>query len=128
MNHIVSDCMTLGRGIACLIQDAAKKEHLHTLIQVSRPNWPASAHGHATRYLREQGLRRSTEFNSVDEFLSYLDKQLNAFSRQHPVRAEVVVADDVTLARWEARWRRVRQGAQHARIAPATEAPLSQAA
>lgn len=128
MNHIVSDCMTLGRGIAGLIQSAAKKEHLHTLVQVSRPNWPASAHARATRYLREQGLRRSTEFNCVDEFLSYLDKQLNAFSRQHPVRAEVVVADDLTLARWEARWRRVRQRVPNTSVSQATATLVSQAA
>lgn len=119
MNHIVEDSVHICRGISALIMDTTCKRNLMTMVQISRPNWPSTAHTRAVQYLRSQSLRHHSTFSSIQDYLEHLDKELNRFNQQHPVHAQMLVADELTLSRWEARWRRMRQRPQQA----ATMAP-----
>lgn len=112
MNSIVKDCVQLGQGLSGLMVDCTGRENLLTLVQISRPNWPLIAQRSAVRFLRSRQLRRSEEFPCYADFLDYLDKALSKFHLEHPVRAQVEVADELTVSRWEARWQRMRQRKQ----------------
>lgn len=109
MKHIVSDCLNVGSGLCLLVRGALDKDNLSNLVQLSRPNWHPASQAGACRYLSQRSLRRVSEFAHYMDYLAYLDKQLQDYSRQHPVRQELAVADELALARWQARWARVRQ-------------------
>ena len=112
MNSIVKDCFQLGQGLSALMVDCTGRENLLTAVQISRPNWPLSAQRSAVRFLRSRQLRHSEAFPCYADFLEYLDKALSKFQLEHPVRAQAEVADELTVSRWEARWKRMRQRKQ----------------
>lgn len=128
MNHILTDSIKLGYGISGALRDKLLTGSMQSTLQLCRPNWSVSEHRRALAYLRGCQLRNATQFGSLVEYMAYLNKELQRFTRQYPVRAEMQMADEMQLARWEARWARLRSRGSSLSNAPGDILPLRQAA
>jgi len=108
MKELLDDSLKLGNGLRELLMAPTPRGRLHTQVRVSRPNWSSGQCFKALRWMRRNGLRPSSDFSSTEDYLAHLHDRLTAYAKANPNRATFDVADDLSLSRWEARWRRVR--------------------
>lgn len=112
MKHLMDDAAKLGSATKALFMGFSEKGQLLKAVRASRPNWSEANCAKAASALLSRGAKAAQQFGDKQDYLSYIDIQLTAYTAEHPVAAPFPVADEMGLKRWEQRWQASRQQPQ----------------
>lgn len=108
MKQLFEDALKVGASLQEWAFMPTPIGRLQTQVRLARPNWSSARCMRAAVWIKRNGLKGRDDYSGAEVYRDHILRLLRDYARANVRVSEHQVADDLSLARWEARWRRAR--------------------